>query len=479
MKINTNITALRANFNLNQVQKSLTASTTRLSSGYRINKAADDAAGLAISQKMRAQIRGLERASQNGSDGVSFIQTAEGALSEVENILQRCRELSVQAANDVNTLDDKQAIQQEINSLREEIDRMVSQTEYNTMSMLDGSCTRQYSTDNIGVRLISASDDVKITSYSLTVTAEAEQAKVSIAKNFNPTDVVTDAEAGSLYINGESIAVNAGETYQKVFEKVRNYCEMMNINVTPTAGGTSTDLSNASNLEFTSVLYGASREISLVAENPVLAAKLGVSSDASNPTYAQGVDAKVTLGGGFSNTATVSVDGGRVEITDRGGFEMIIDVSDATVPAGATTGSAATITLLDAGYVPIQIGANEGQTIDISVPPVSCQALNIVTCNVCTSRGASEAITSFDNAIQTVSAVRAKLGAYQNRLDSAVRSLDTTTENLTEACSRIEDVDMSEEMTRYTQYSVLTQAGTSMLAQANNQPQTILQLLQG
>lgn len=478
MKINTNITALRANFNLNQVQKSLTASTSRLSSGYRINKAADDAAGLAISQKMKAQIRGLERASQNGSDGVSFIQTAEGALSEVESILQRCRELSVQAANDVNTLDDKQAIQQEINALREEIDRMVSQTEYNTMSMLDGSCTRQYSTDNIGVRLISASDDVKITSYSLTVTAEAAQAKVSITKNFNPTDVVTEAEAGSLYINGETIAVNAGETYQKVFEKVRNYCEMMNIDVTPTAGGTATDLSHASSLEFTSVLYGASQEISIVAENPVLAAKLGVSSDASNPTHAQGVDAQVTLGNGFSNTATLSVDGGRVEVTDRGGFEMIIDVSDASVPAGPT-GSAATITLLDAGYVPIQIGANEGQTIDLSVPPVSCQALNIVNCNVCTSRGASEAITSFDNAIQTVSAVRAKLGAYQNRLDSAVRSLDTTTENLTEACSRIEDVDMSEEMTRYTQYSVLSQAGTSMLAQANNQPQTILQLLQG
>lgn len=478
MKINTNITALRANFNLNQVQKQLTASTSRLSSGYRINKAADDAAGLAISQKMKAQIRGLERASQNGSDGVSFIQTAEGALSEVESILQRCRELSVQAANDVNTLDDKQAIQQEINSLREEIDRMVEQTEYNTMSMLDGSCTRQYSSDNIGVSLISASDDVKLTSYSMNVTALAEQAHLSIARNFNPTDVVTAAEAGSLYINGESIAVSEGQTYQEVFEKIRNYSEMMNIDVSPTAGGTPTDLGNASSLEFTSILYGASQEITIVAENPLLAARFGVSSDASNPTSAQGVDAEVTLGNGFSGTATVHVDGGRVEVTDRGGFEMIFDVSEVTLGAGGAA-SSATITLLDAGYVPIQIGANEGQTIDLLVPPVSCQALDIVTCNVCTHKGASEAITAFDNAVQSVSAIRAKLGAYQNRLDSAVRSLDVTTENLTEACSRIEDVDMSEEMTKYTQYSVLTQAGTSMLAQANNQPQTILQLLQG
>ena len=168
-----------------------------------------------------------------------------------------------------------------------------------------------------------------------------------------------------------------------------------------------------------------------------------------------------------------TLPGGRVVVSDRGGFEMIFDVS------GASANDTANITMLDAGYVSIQIGANEGQTVDLSVPPVTCQSLNIVNCNVCTTKGASQAITDFDNAIRQISEVRSKLGAYQNRLDSAVSSLDTTTENLTEACSRIEDVDMSEEMTKYTQYSVLVQAGTSMLAQANNQPQTILQLLQG
>lgn len=135
--------------------------------------------------------------------------------------------------------------------------------------------------------------------------------------------------------------------------------------------------------------------------------------------------------------------------------------------------------MLDAGYISIQIGANEGQTIDISIPSISCDALDISNVNVCTSKGAAKAISAFDDAIQNISAIRSKLGAYQNRLDSSVSSLDTTTQNLTEACSRIEDVDMSEEMTQYTQYSVLVQAGTSMLAQANNQPQTILQLLQG
>ncbi len=477
MKINTNITALRANFNLNTVQNSLTNSTTRLSSGYRINKAADDAAGMAIRNKMHAQIRGLERASENGSDGVAFIQTAEGALNEVTAMLQRCRELSVQAANEVNTIEDKEAIQKEINSLRAEIDRIAEQTEYNAMSMLDGSCCRQSSCDNVGVKLISASDNVKLTTYKFTVTGEPTQATCDITIGFAPTDVVTAEEAGEIQINGESITVKKGQTYQDVYAAIRDCCEMMNIDAVPMNGTAETDLANADKIRFTSVLCGASQEIKLTTDNIVLANKLGVNG----ATAVAGNDAKVELDydSGFSETATVFIDGGRVTVSDRNGFEMIFDVTNAKTDGGQNGDGVAALTMLDAGYVAIQIGANEGQTIDISVPPVTCQSLNIAYCNVCTHKGASTAISLFDNAITIVSDVRSKLGAYQNRLDSAVRSLDTTSENLTEACSRIEDVDMSEEMTKYTQYSVLVQAGTSMLAQANNQPQTILQLLQG
>ena len=152
---------------------------------------------------------------------------------------------------------------------------------------------------------------------------------------------------------------------------------------------------------------------------------------------------------------------------------MIFDVT------GAEAGEAANVTMLDAGFIAIQIGANEGQTIDISVPPVTTKALHVENCNVCSQEGSTASIRLFNDAINQVSSIRSKLGAYQNRLDSAVSNLDTIHQNLTEACSRIEDVDMSEEMTKYTEYSVLVQAGTSMLAQANNQPQTILQLLQG
>lgn len=472
MKINTNVTALRANFNLNSVQAKLTASTGKLSSGYRITKAADDAAGMAISQKMHAQIRGLQRASKNGSDGISFIQTTEGALTEIDSMLQRCRELSVQAATDTYTIEDRQTIQKEIDALMAEIDRLSEQTEYNTMNVLDGSRCRQSSSTNVGVKLIDASDDVPLTSYTFTVDEEATQAKAtSGAINFTPDEVVSKAAAGTIQINGESIEIKEGETYQDVFAKIRDYCEMMNIDVSPTNGGTECDLAGATNLSFTSVVYGASQKIEITTNNAELATKLGIDG----LTKEQGKDAKITLdtSSGFTNTATVFSDGARVEVTDRNGFRMIFDVSQ------AKAGSDATVTMLDAGYVSIQIGANEGQTIDLSVPAVNTKVLAIENCNVCTRDGASTSITAFDDAIQVVTSIRSKLGAYQNRLDSAIASLDTTSENLTEACSRIEDVDMSEEMTLYTQYSVLVQAGTSMLAQANNQPQNILQLLQG
>lgn len=473
MKINTNVTALRANFNLNSVQNNLTASTAKLSSGYRITKAADDAAGMAISQKMHAQIRGLQRASQNGSDGISFIQTTEGALAEIENMLQRCRELSVQAANEAQTIDDKKAIQNEIDSLRAEIDRLSEQTEYNTMSVLDGSCCRQSSSTNVGVKLITASDDVPLTSYDFTVNSEATQATaLTGALNFATDEKVSAEAAGKIQINGESIEIKEGATYEDVYATIRDYCEMMNIDVAPVdASGAECELSQATNLSFTSVLYGSSQDIKITTDNADLAQKLGIDG----VTSTQGADASVTLdtASGFSNTATVFMDGARMEVSDRNGFLMVFDLSK------AAAGSDATITMLDAGYISVQIGANEGQTIDLSIPAVNTKVLNIDNCNVCTFEGASSAITAFDNAVQEVSAIRSKLGAYQNRLDSAIASLDLTAENLTEACSRIEDVDMSEEMTKYTQYSVLVQAGTSMLAQANNQPQTILQLLQG
>ena len=419
MKINTNISALRANFNLNSVQSQLTASTNKLSSGYRITKAADDAAGMAISQKMHAQIRGLQRASKNGSDGVSFIQTTEGVLSEIENMLQRCRELSVQAANgSVTTIEDKQALQNEIDSLMAEIDRLSKDTEYNTMSVLDGSCCRQSSSNNVGVKLIDASDDVALTGYKFKIVSEATQATAKTgALGFAPTDVVDKATAGQIQINGEVIDIKEGQTFEDVYANIRDYCEMMNVDVVPVnAAGVECELAAATNLSFTSVIYGASQKLNITTDNANLAQKLGINGVQTT----EGTDAKVTLDttSGFSNTATVFINGGQMEVSDRDGFRMLFDISN------AKAGSDATVTMLDAGYVAIQIGANEGQSINISIPCVNTKTLDIENCNVCTVAGASSSISAFDDAIQQVSSIRAKLGAYQNRLDSAISSLD-------------------------------------------------------
>ena len=406
MKINTNISALRANFNLNSVQSQLTASTNKLSSGYRITKAADDAAGMAISQKMHAQIRGLQRASKNGSDGVSFIQTTEGVLSEIENMLQRCRELSVQAANgSVTTIEDKQALQNEIDSLMAEIDRLSKDTEYNTMSVLDGSCCRQSSSNNVGVKLIDASDDVALTGYKFKIVSEATQATAKTgALGFAPTDVVDKATAGQIQINGEVIDIKEGQTFEDVYANIRDYCEMMNVDVVPVnAAGVECELAAATNLSFTSVIYGASQKLNITTDNANLAQKLGINGVQTT----EGTDAKVTLDttSGFSNTATVFINGGQMEVSDRDGFRMLFDISN------AKAGSDATVTMLDAGYVAIQIGANEGQSINISIPCVNTKTLDIENCNVCTVAGASSSISAFDDAIQQVSSIRAKLGA--------------------------------------------------------------------
>ena len=490
MKVNNNIEAQRANFNLNAVQKRLTASTNRLSSGYRIVKAADDAAGMAISHKMHAQIRGLMRASENGSDGIAFIQTTEGALNEVENMLQRCRELSVQAANmGTTTIEDRVAIQQEIDQLRTEIDRISRDTEFNTMTVLDGTCTRQSTSSNVNVKLISASDDVKLTDYNMNITTQPRPAIKPVANGFSNPGHTVDA-GGAVYINGIGISVEPDDTYEDVFCKIRDYAEYMNIEVTPRDSAdedaNEASLSAATHIEFKTKETGESQQIHIRVDSKSgdLATALGLGD-----FDAKGQDVQVALDSNFSATATVHTDGGRITVTDRGGFKMVFDADeyskmtkddfDALSTVGPTADTRAKITMLDAGYVAVQIGANEGQTIDMSIPPVNCKSLHIEFCNVCTYDGAQDAISKFDAAVTEVTAVRAKLGAYQNRLDSAVASVDETSENLTEACSRIEDVDMSEEMTKYTQYQVLVQAGVSMLSQANNQPQNILQMLQG
>ena len=482
MKINHNMSATIANKRLLQSENSLSKSVERLSTGLRINRAADDAAGMAISSKMKTQIRGLGQASRNASDGVSVLDTADGALSEVHNMLQRMRELSVQAANGTNTPDDLKAIQLEIASLREEIDRISRDTEFNTKNLLDGTLDQRVYPDNRGIRRIDISDSVNPDVYTLEVTADAEQAVIEGGQPRVATDTIPAGATGKISINGAQVEIREGENFQEVYEKLRDTAELggAKLLVVPditdrtgepeNAGYVPGNIADGGNLVFVSEEYGNNTEMNIKCDNPDLAAFLGIGTD----NQSTGSDVEIAISAtdeGFGTQATILTEGNYVTVTDRNGFEMKFEVEPGT--SGTVN-----IEVADLGPMTLQIGANENQTMDVRIPEVSSETLYIDKVNVCTVTGADRAITSFSGAIQKVSEVRSSIGAYQNRLDYAVSSLDLTEENMTQALSRIEDVDMAEEMTEYTKDNILTQAATSVLAQANDLPQQVLQLLQ-
>lgn len=507
MRINHNISALKANNQLAKTNGALDKSLGKLSSGYRINSAADDSAGLAISEKMRTQISGLDQASRNASDGISVIQTAEGALQEVESMLQRMRELAVQSANGTYTTEDRVAIQSEIDQLNLEINRISETTEFNTMTLLDGKIDRKSYTNESSVNLVSLSDTVSVGDYSLNIDQNARQAvAIGDTVTITATDTILSNEAGTINLNGESIVVSENDTLDEVFKKIRDAGDIVGVNVFATANpidNTGTDYSLAgyesvtwgtagNRLAFVSNEYGSSQEINIFCDNADLATLLGLSS---SKISAQGLDAKASIpaSSGFNTTATISITGNKVTVSDKDNFEMVVDIDPGTVAdafddyavddtaTGVASGATAVpviFSVLDAGPMDLQIGANEGQTMAVRIPKVDPATLGIDKINIGTADGAQEAITLLDNAINEVSAIRSKLGAYQNRLEHSISNLDTSSENMTESLSRISDVDMAEEMAEYTQKNVLAQAGTSMLAQANQRPQSILSLLQ-
>ena len=470
MRINHNISALKACNILGKTNSALDKSLERLSSGYRINRAADDAAGLAISEKMKTQIAGLEQAARNAADGISVIQTAEGALDEVEAMLQRMRELSVQAANGVNTDEDRAAIQDEIDQLNEEINRVSTTTEFNTKKLLNGTVDRRSYSDNEKIQLISLSDSVSITEYTLSVTEAPQPAQVETTFGGNTGNAPLGFE-GKIAINEKEITIETTDTLTDIYEKLRTAGSTVDINVTPTvldANGepeTST-IADATGLLFETKDKGDDASIEIYCTNEDLAAALGIRSGIKGA----GVDAEVELIKGFAPTATVSIDGDYVTVTDVDDFKMKFKVEGT---------AEATVTVLKAGPMDLQIGANEGQTMEVRIPKVDTDTLGTAVVNVNTQESAQKAITIFENAINEVSAIRAKLGAYQNRLEHSINSLNISAENLTEALSRVEDVDMAKEMVTYTQQQVLSQSGNAMLAQANERPQQILSLLQG
>ena len=487
MKINANIPAFITNKQLLRIEGNMATSMERLSSGLKLNHAKDNPAGMAISNKMRAQIAGLDRASNNASDAIAAIRIADGALNETSSIMQRMRELAVQAANDTNTLSERQAIQQEINALKEEVNRIARDTEYNEMPILDGSLSARVYADNVS--RISTTDAVKAGLYQVTVGDEAKKAEIPMDSTvLDSTDDTTKIGAkGTVSINGYSIEISEEDTSAEVYEKLRAAAEV---------GGAEFE-TEGNALVMRSKAYGSNASIKLEFSDQNLANAMGfgngVNEDAETGKWVYGTvdaqgrievpagkDAEISLTrksanpdvSEFSDTASYSVDGNKVVIKDNGDFQMSFLIDD------EFGNGAIDLEVTDIGTMTIHIGANENQNMIISVPEVSSESLYLDEIDVTTMGGAGAAITRMDEAIKAVSSARSKLGAYENRLDYSVTSLDAFEENMTEAQSRLADTDMAQEMTTYTQQNVLNQAAISVLTQANDMPQQVLQLLQ-
>lgn len=378
MRINHNIAALNTYRQLTTINNATQKSIEKLSSGLRINKAADDAAGLAISEKMRSQIRGLEQAMRNAQDGISLIQTAEGALNETHAILQRMRELAVQAANDTNAVSDRWELQKEINQLAEEITRIAENTEFNTKKLLTGTFN--------GIFQIGANQDqsIQVNVGAMTATALAV-VNTDYSGAVDPGDSVVNAVTGI----GSGLSSNAAAIQGGAY----------NVAI---------DTGSGTNVKFT------------VAINTV-------------------------TGGTVTLTGSAAADAGSITIAGNTSYVMKFIWS-----GSASAGTSATV------YI---VGKGEG--------------LSVVD-----KDDANAAMTALDKAIANVSAERSKLGAVQNRLEHTINNLGTAAENLTAAESRVRDVDMAREMMAFTKNNIISQAATAMLAQANMQPQLVLQLLQ-
>ncbi|MGN0426603.1 MAG: flagellin [Agathobacter sp.] len=501
MKINQNMSAVRANSQLLRTENKLTASVERLSSGYKINKPGDNPAGMAISNKMRAQIRALDQAESNVSDAVSVMQIADGALNEVSSILQRIRELSVQAANGTYCYEDKQSIQAEIDQLAEEVTRISSDTEYNKKTLLDGSSDlRTYATPNSATR-IQISNTVASGDYTFNVTESADKAKMSFKTDvlFDATgELKTDYEEEVISLNGISMTLTKGMTQDQFYEELRNTAEQ---------AGASTEWKADGTVLLESTRYGTSAEIAIsLSDN--LYTKMAVKDAADEDIDKQnaklnpetnrmeltvfGENAEVSFSdkknpdgsyaSGFTSSATVTTDGNRIKITDFNGFSIDFlldeDYGDENGKAAATEEGNFKLEVTEIGTMTIQTGGNQYQTIDLSIPEVSAEALYLDTVDVTVAGGAVRALSTLDEAMERLNEVRSRIGAFQNRLEYASGSLSETQEDMTSAYSNLIDTDMATEMVEYTQQSVLEQAATSVLTQANDLPEMVLQMLQ-
>ena len=536
-----NLSALNANNKMNTNVVGLKKATEKLSSGYQINRAGDNAAGLAISEKMRSQIRGLSQAVKNANDGISLIQTAEGGLNETHSILQRMRELAVQSANGTYQDDtDREAIQLEVDALKSEIDRISTATEYNGMQLLDGSLGGSSNTNSYGALYGIAETQNDLGGGLLTVTSDIPEAVISftvgasgkggenavwnadgkkIAVNLVEGKSYTDDEINTLIKNATKGEADDGPyakpniTFKSEFGVIKGAAVDMTateagardtgtVDLEALVGNTATGaIGSSDKITITANSYGANGKFT-----DELLSKLTIKTDvgvgketaeistAATATAGAEVTLHLSTGVEYTNEDIEKLlkEAGydyTVELTDSKGSpqgtsdgKILFNVKDTTgkeitLGGGAGVGKFANVTSGEG--LTFQIGANgvEDQRVTLTVDDMSSKAIGVAQADVSTQAAANKAIEMVDAAVKKVSMQRAGLGAMQNRLEYTVNNLTTTGENLTNAESQIRDTDMATEMINYTKFNILQQASQAMLAQANQQPQAVLQLL--
>ena len=514
MRIQHNIAALNSYRNLTGNNSAVSKNLEKLSSGYRINRAGDDAAGLAISEKMRAQITGLNTAQKNAQDGVSLVQTAEGAMTEVHSMLNRMVELADQSANGTYADEvDRENLQKEISSLKDEIDRIADSTNFNGINLLDGSLSTGKLPTFTGLDGLTPTT-IAATGNKTELTIGKVAADVNQDKEYSLTFNYTDANGAAkektikltakdtqtlVDANGNEYGLKtAGQATEE--EMAKAFADALSAD--SEVGGLFTVAENAGKLSF------VSKETGSTGGSKVLAAttKYDTTSATLTPAQTAGTDAKVeydfqnmekdkvftvngekfvfaTAGKQFDSDVNVLETAGATPTADEVGkmAGMIankLGLSDEQVKDDGTkiTFSASA----GNGGLTLQIGdtADKFNQMTVSVGDMHAKALGISDVDISTQAGAKAAVDKIKSAINSVSSTRGDLGAIQNRLEHTINNLSVSAENMTAAESRIRDVDMANEMMAYTKNNILVQSSQAMLAQANQLPQGVLQLLQ-
>lgn len=494
LTINTNVMSLNAQRNLGTSQSALAKSMQRLSSGLRINSAKDDAAGLAISDRMTSQIRGLNQAARNSNDGISLAQTAEGALQETTNILQRMRELAVQSANDTNSASDRTSLQAEVNQLKQEMTRIADTTEFNGKKLLDGSLTTAQfqvgananQTISFGISSAKASN---LGNNALTTNNATADFSIERATSTAAASSANDVMAQTLTVIGkegsQTASVASGDTAAVIAGKINSISADTGVSATAqttaTLGGLSASGSVAFNLQGTN---GTAIAISATV----------LTTDLTNLATAISDQA-----GNTGITATLSADKASITLTQASGYDIkISDMANAGAATMTLTGSEAGATTIGATTssdsstvggeisfssassfnVTSSIAAGAGSLFSTAASASNVSALSSIdNVDITTVAGAANAIKAVDGALTQVDNMRGELGAVQNRFESTIANLSNVSENLSAARSRILDADIAQETSAMTKNNILQQAGVSILAQANQAPQLALSLL--